>query len=318
MPPPLPATLPVVSIIIPTRNMWQLLSQCLESIYDTDWPSDKLEIIVVDNGSTEDSCIKGLIEASKLHKIIVIRDDGDFNFSRLNNDAIRVSRGELIVLLNNDTKAITKSWLKELAAYALAPGAGAVGPKLLYEDNTVQHAGVILGVQGAAAHCHRGVGANDGGYHELANITHEVLAVTGACLAVTKQAYNDVGGLNEEFRVAFNDIVLCMDLHARGYTNYYVAKPLFFHYESKSRGFDDTSSKAELARIECMRAWRLHKELLYNDPFYSPCLSLERDYTLSFAPRRQPAWRRYIQNLSVHIFILSCVHRQGHGVPVVI
>ena len=127
MPPPLPATLPVVSIIIPTRNMWQLLSQCLESIYDTDWPRDKLEIIVVDNGSTEDSCIKGLIEASKLHKIIVIRDDGDFNFSRLNNDAIRVSRGELIVLLNNDTKAITKSWLKELAAYALAPGAGAVG-----------------------------------------------------------------------------------------------------------------------------------------------------------------------------------------------
>ena len=139
--------------------------------------------------------------------------------------------------------------------------------------------------------------------------------MTGACLAVTKQAYNDVGGLNEEFRVAFNDIVLCMDLHARGYTNYYVAKPLFFHYESKSRGFDDTSSKAELARIECMRAWRLHKELLYNDPFYSPCLSLERDYTLSFAPRRQPAWRRYIQNRSVHIFILRVCTGRGTAFP---
>jgi GT2 family glycosyltransferase len=298
--------------------MWPLLEQCLESVYNTDWPDDKIEIIVVDNGSTEENCIEGLKDAHNSHKIIVIRDNGDFNFARLNNEAVRISRGELLVLLNNDTQAITKEWLKELAAYALLPGAGAVGPKLLYEDSTVQHAGVISGGKGGVEHCHRGIGANEGGYRDLANITHEVLAVTGACLAVSKRAYNEVGGLKELFKAGFNDIVFCMDLYKKGYTNYYVAEPLFYHYESKSRGFDDTVSKADLARIESMRAWNLHKDLLHNDPYYSPCLSLEKDYALSFAPRRHPAWRRYIENRPVHILILSSVHRQGRGVSLVI
>ena len=314
--PPLPSDLPIVSIIIPTRDQWDLLSQCLDSIYVTNWPREKLEIIVVDNGSTDPKCVAGLRAAAEAGKIVVQRDDGPFNFSRLNNNAVRSAKGELIVLLNNDTKAITVDWLQELAAYALLPNAGAVGPKLLYGDSTVQHAGVVVGIQGVAAHAHLGLQKDEGGYQNLANVTREVLAVTGACVAVRKSKYLEIGGLNESFQVAFGDIVLCLDLYALGYTNYYVHKALFYHYESKTRGYDDTDAKRELARREAIQAWRLHKPLLQEDPFYSPNLSLEETYQRSFAPRRRPLWKPH-NGHPLNVLMLSWAQKKGYGVPVV-
>ncbi len=314
--PPLPNELPSASIIILTRDRWDLVSQCLESIYVTDWPDEKLEIIVVDNGSTDPDCVAGLRAAAAAGKIVLHRDDGPFNFSRLNNNAVRRAKGELLVLLNNDTKAITTDWLRELAAYALQPNAGAVGPKLLYEDSTVQHGGVIAGVQALAAHAHLGLRKDEGGYQDLANITHEVLTLTGACLAVRKSKYLEVGGLNETFQVAFGDTVFCLDLYKRGYVNTYVHRALFYHFESRTRGYDDTEAKRELARQEAIQAWRLHKTLLREDPFYSPNLSLEETYQPAFAPRRR-AWWSLVEGRPLHVLVLSCVHKRGHGVPVV-
>lgn len=314
--PSLPNDLPIASIIILTRDRWDLLSQCLESIYVTDWPREKLEIIVVDNGSSDSECVAGLSAAAEAGKIVVQRDAGPFNFSRLNNNAVRNAKGELVILLNNDTKAISVDWLRELAAYALLPNAGAVGPKLLYGDSTVQHGGVVVGIQGLAAHAHLGLQKEEGGYQNLANVTREILAVTGACVAIRKSKYLEIGGMREDYQVAFGDIVLCLDLYAHGYTNYYVHKSLFYHYESRTRGFDDTDAKRQRARCEAIQAWRLHKSLLQEDPFYSPNLSLEETYQPSFAPRRRPWWTPD-DDRPLHVLMLSTAHKRGYGVPVV-
>jgi len=313
-PPALPAHLPLVSIIIPTRDHWPLLKQCLESIYATDWPADRLEILVVDNGSVDRDCLEGLREAAASGRIIVHRDDGPFNYSRLNNEAVQRSRGELLVLLNNDTTATTPGWLKVLAAYALLPGAGAVGPKLLYADGTVQHGGVLTALHGAAAHAHVGLPRDAGGYAGLATMTREVSAVTGACLCVTRSAFQAVGGLRETLRVSFNDAVLCLDLEARGYVNYFVHQPLFYHYESKTRGLDDTWPKRELALREAIQAILLHRRAAREDRYYSPNLSLDRPYGLSFVPRRRAWWRLPVSGRPRHVLMLSSVHAVGYGV----
>jgi GT2 family glycosyltransferase len=313
----LPDILPIASIIIPTRDRWDLLGPCLESLKYTDWPTEHLEIIVVDNGSTESLTMKMLAEAEKTNLIRVIRDDLQFNWSRLNNLAARESRGELLIFLNNDTEVMDNGWLKKLAAHALRPGTGAVGCKLLYPDRTVQHGGVIAGIQGVAGHAHLFVQANEGGYRNLAITTHEVSAVTGACLAVTRANFDAVSGFNENFRVAFNDIIFCFDLHMLGRRNVYVADSLFIHHESKSRGYDDTPEKHALNQTEARKAWSLHPQLMRNDPFYSPNLSLLKPYDLSFAPRRRAFWDdRSMRPLRV--MMLSVTHAIGHGVAVVV
>lgn len=315
--PLLPEILPTTSIIIPTRDAWDVLSICLDSLERTDWPRDRLEIIVVDNGSTDPATLEGLSSGEQTGRIRVLRDPGRFNYSRLNNMAVRAARGDLLVLLNNDTEILDPAWLRTLAAYALQPQAGAVGSKLLYPDRTVQHGGVVLGIQGVAGHAHLFLDADEGGYQSLATLTHEVAAVTGACLAVTRDAYEAVGGLDETFQVSFNDIVFCLDLIASGRTNVYVAAPLLMHHESKTRGLDDKPEKIRRARSEARRAWMRHADLLRDDPYYSPNLSLEIPYALAFAPRRRAAWRQ-ATGATLKIMMLSLTHAQGHGVAVVI
>ncbi|SIO25867.1 glycosyltransferase [Paraburkholderia phenazinium] len=315
--PSLPDPLPVASILIPTRDGWHLLGPCLESLRTTDWPAERLEVIVVDNGSTERETLDGMSRAEREGRIRVLRDPRPFNYARLNNDAARASRGDVLVLLNNDTEIIDPAWLRKLVAHAMQPGIGAVGPKLLYGDRTVQHAGVILGIQGVAAHAHLSLSANAGGYQGLANLTHEVSAVTGACLAVSRAAFEEVGGLREELRVAFNDVVFCLDLLARGRKNIYFAEPLVMHYESKTRGYDDKPEKVQLLRMEARLAWARHADLLRNDPYYSPNLSMEVPYGLSFAARRRPAWSGLVSR-PLRVMMLSSTHARGHGVAVVI
>ncbi len=223
-------------------------------------------------------------------RIRVIRDARQFNWSSLNNLAARESDGELLVFLNNDTKVDDPAWLKKLAVHALCPGVGAVGCKLLYPDRTVQHGGVIAGIQGIAGHAHLFLQSDEGGYCNLANITHEVSAVTGACLAVTRKNFELAGGFNENFRVAFNDFAFCLTLHKLGLRNVYVADPLLIHYESKSRGLDDTPEKLALQQAEARKALAIHSDLIRDDPYYSPNLSLWKPYEMAFAPRRRAAW----------------------------
>jgi GT2 family glycosyltransferase len=313
----LPNTLPIVSIVIPTRDRWDLLGPCLESLKCTDWPAERMEIIVVDNGSTEALTIKMLALAEKAKLIRVIRDEMQFNWSRLNNLAARESRGELLIFLNNDTEVIDREWIKKLAVHALRPGTGAVGCKLLYPDRTVQHGGVIAGIQGVAGHAHLFLQSNEGGYRNLANITHEVSAVTGACLAVTRAKFEEVGGFNENFRVAFNDIIFCFDLHKACKRNVYVADPLLIHHESKSRGYDDTPEKLAINLTEARKTWSLHPQLMHDDPFYSPNLSLVRPYELSFATRHRAYWDDRTKR-PLRVMMLSITHAIGHGVAVVV
>jgi len=315
--PPLPALLPFASILIPTRNGWDLLGPCLASLKKTDWPADRLEIIVVDNGSNDPQALAEMAAAESSGQIRLLRDPSPFNYSRLNNLAARAARGDLLVLLNNDTEIIDPAWLRKLAAYAMQPGAGAVGPKLLYPDRTVQHGGVALGIRGGGGHLHTYLGANEGGYHGLANMTREIAAVTGACLALTRSAFDEVGGLNETLHISYNDVVLCLDLHARGRRNIYIGEPLLIHHESKTRGKDDTPEKIRILRSEVGVAWNRHKALLKNDPFYSPNLSLETTHELAFAPRRRPAWRSSMVS-APKVMILSSIYAEGHGVAVVI
>ncbi len=288
--PPVPDPPPVVSIIIPTRDGWDLLGPCLESLGRTDWPVARREIIVVDNGSSDPSCLAGLARAEAAGSVRVLRDPRPFNFAALNNRAASQARGDLLVFLNNDTLALRPDWLGVLSAFAWLPGAGAVGPKLLYADGSVQHAGLVFGLNGRAVHVHVGIPSDAGGYQGPAKVSHEVSGVTGACLALRRAAFEAVGGFNEGFPVAYNDMVLCADLMRKGYRNLYVAEPLFLHLESRTRGNLDNPEKQRREADEAARARALHPDLFAADPHYSPNLSLDAPYVPAVPPRRRPPW----------------------------
>lgn len=287
-----PSCTPRVSILIPTRNRWDLLSACLDSIARSEWPATHLEVLVIDNGSQDPVTLAGLKQAQRDGRIRVLRDDRDFNYARLNNRAAHAATGELLILLNNDTEVRDRAWIRKLAAMALCPGIGAVGPKLLYADATVQHAGIVLGVRGLAVHVHAGISADAPGYHGLARTDHEVAAVTGACLAVRREVYHAAGGLDEHLPVTFNDVEFCLKLLRRGLRNVYLADALVIHHESKSRGMTLDRGRRELALAAARKVWCRHHQLMAADPCYSPCLSLEKAYEPAFVPRRMPAWRR--------------------------
>ncbi len=308
---------PLVSIIIPTRDHWPLLEICLESIYISDWPANCLEIIIVDNGSVEISTLNGLQLHAATHGIKICRDAGGFNFSRLINHGAKSATGDILILLNNDTEVLDRQWLRKLVCYASKTEIGAVGAKLLYPDRTIQHAGVVCGINGAVGHTHVGYPLQAEGYFGILQQNRECLAVTGACIAVRRSVFDRVGGFDEQFRVAFNDIVFCLDIYKTGLQNICLADALLIHHESKSRGLDDTPEKITEAQYEARLAWIRHADLLRNDPYYSPCLSLTAPYQLADLPRRRAVWTRRHERLT-KIMILSVTYARGHGVPVVI
>lgn len=309
---------PKVAIIIPTRNNWDVLEPCLESIKVTDWPKDALEIIVVDNGSDEEIACFELNKRAESCEVTLIRDDSDFNYSRLNNMAVKETDAEILVFLNNDTVVQDYTWLRKLVYYAIQPEIGAVGAKLLYPDSSVQHAGVIVGIHGGAGHGFVGIEQNSEGYNGLALCDREVSAVTGACLAVRREAFLSVGGFDDNLRVAYSDITLCSSLQETGMTNILVADALLTHHESKSRGYDVTISKQVLSRKEAIYARSQHNSQWSSDPYYSKNLSLESPYKIADLPRRHAVWKKTVQSTAPHILLLSSVHQRGYGVPVVI
>lgn len=266
---------PRVSVIVPTRNRVDLLRNCIDGLSHTDY-SD-LEIIVVDNGSDDPETLKFLESLDPIrHRIL--RDDGPFNFSRLNNAAVEVSTGELLCLMNNDIEITNSDWLKVMAQQALRPEVGAVGARLLYPDGRIQHAGVVLGICGGAAHAHRTLCPGDEGYFRRHALPQFVSAVTAACLVVRRESYLKVGGFDEKsFAVAFNDVDLCMRLNKIGLQSFYEPRASLIHHESVSRGLDrDPVGAARLARelAALQNRWLTNRPDIFWDPYHHPNLDM--------------------------------------------
>ena len=271
---PLPEPAPSVEIIIPTRNRVGLVRRCVESIRSlTDYPEYK--ITVVDNGSDDPETLQYLEKAD----LDILRDDGPFNFSRLNNVAAKASTAEILVLLNNDTEIIDAGWLRELVVHAVRPEIGAVGAKLVYPNSLVQHVGVFLGFQGAAGHLLRGKpeGYRHGG--DLTRMVRTCSAVTAACLAVRRESYLAVSGMDEDmFGVAYNDVDFCLKLSATGLRNIITPHAVVIHDESVSRKDDEqTADQKARANREIEALQERWGDVLRRDPYYNRNLSLEHE-----------------------------------------
>lgn len=279
----LPASPPLVTLVIPTRNGLALLRRCLESIEaKTDYPC--YDIIVVDNGSDEPASLAYLESLKGKANVEVLRDDGPFNFSRLNNLAVGRAKGALVGLLNNDLEVIDAGWLSEMVSQALRPDIGIVGARLWYPDDTIQHAGVIM-TGGVAGHVHKGLARGDRGYFGRAVLVQNFVAVTAACLVVRKDIYEEVGGLDEAFAVAFNDIDFCLRVAARGYRNLWTPYAQLYHHESASRGYEDTPEKVARFMREVERMRERWGNALFDDPAYNPNLDPEaKDFSLAWPP----------------------------------
>lgn len=273
---PVPSPRPLVSIVIPTHNQVGLLSQCINGLLErTDYAD--LEVVIVDNRSDDPETMAYLREVvSRDSRIKVIRDDGAFNFARINNDAVRQTRGEILCFMNNDIEVVHPEWLDEMVSQLVREEVGAVGARLLFPDGTVQHAGVITGIGGVAGHAFKGHPANSYGYFCRAILQQNLSAVTAACMLVKRDLFESVGGFDEkQLAVAFNDIDLCLKIHAAGKLIVYTPYAELLHHESVSRGYEDTPEK--LARFD--REYKAMQDRwgdrLVQDPYYNPNLLLK-------------------------------------------
>lgn len=281
---PLPQPVPKVSLIIPTRDRVALLQRCVESILAKTTYAD-FEIVVVDNQSREHAALRYLQRLTTRERVRVLRYDAPFNYSALNNWAARQCDGRLLGLINNDIEVITPDWLEEMAGLATRPDSGAVGAMLYYPDDTIQHAGMILGIQGVAGHAYVGKPRGCGGYRWRGRLVQNLSAVTGACLLVRRELYDAVGGLDETLPIEFNDVDFCLRLLQRGYRNVWTPFAELYHHESASRSVANADAqRARAAGIACMRErWG---ELLHDDPAYNPNLTLQgTDFGLAYPPR---------------------------------
>jgi glycosyltransferase involved in cell wall biosynthesis len=274
---PLPEHLPLISIVIPTRDRVDLLKKCIDSLHAiTSYRN--FEIIIVDNGSIDPKTVGYLLRLEHDKQAMVLRSPGEFNFSRLNNLALPHVRGDFILLLNNDIEIIEPEWLTEMVRVACRPDVGCVGAKLLYPDGRIQHGGLVTGIGGVAGHVLRGMARNDGHYFNWLNVTHDVSAVTAACLLVATHLYRELGGLNElQLAVAFNDVDFCLRVRELGRRNIYVASAVLTHHESVSRGLDSAAESVRRWRSEAEYMKKRWHHTLNCDPFYNPNLSLQSD-----------------------------------------
>lgn len=266
---------PLVSIIIPSKDHIDDLKKCIDSVQERSTYRN-LEFIIVENNSTEEETFEYYKQVQNQYdNVKVITWDKAFNYSAINNYGVTHSNGEYILLLNNDTEIINPESIEDMLAMCMRKEVGIVGSKLFYEDDTVQHAGVILGFGGVAGHAGVGISKDDPGYFARAFLNCDFSAVTAACLMISREIYDEVGGLEEAYAVAFNDIDFCMKVREKGYLIVYDAFSQWYHYESKSRGLDDTAEKMERFRDEVNRfEKRWKKELEAGDPYYNKNLSL--------------------------------------------
>ncbi len=280
---------PKISIIISNKDHKDDLDRCITSILEKS-TYDNYEVIIVENNS-ETAEIWEYYEKLKEDERIKIVDaneskatKGSFNYSAVNNLGVKKASGDYILLLNNDTQVITVNWMEELLMYAQREDVGAVGAKLYYENKTIQHAGVVLalGAHRTAGHSHYGQHRENLGYMGRLCYAQDVSAVTGACLMVSRELYDKVGGLDESFAISLNDVDFCLKLRQLGYLNVFTPFAELYHFESISRGLDDKGEKAKRYEEESARFRGKWKEVLQKgDPYYNPNFSLDRsDFSL--------------------------------------
>lgn len=282
----IPEPIPKVSIIIPTKNNKELLEHCVNSIISRT-KYENYELIIVDNQSDDVSALEYIKTIKENDVVKILKYDSPFNYSAINNFAVNKAEGEVLLFLNNDTEVINDDWLTEMVSLAIRPETGAVGAKMFYPDGAIQHAGVILGVGGVANHAYLNAPGDTVGQMGRAQITQNLSAVTGACLAVERRKFLEVGGFNEiDLKIAFNDIDFCLKLLKAEYKNVWTPHARLYHHESASRGKEDIPEKQARFDSEVKYMLRNWRELLENDPAYNLNLTLDRpDFSLAFPPR---------------------------------
>ena len=270
---------PLITIVIPNKDHAADLKRCVTSILEKSTYTN-YEIIIVENNSTEKATFDLYEDLKEMSdKIKVVTFEGEFNYSAVNNFGVSFAKGEYILLLNNDTEVITLNWLEEMLMYAQREDVGAVGAKLYYADRTIQHAGVVigLGAHRTAGHTHYKMPKENLGYMGRLCYTQDVTAVTGACLLVKKSLWNEVGGLDTDFKISLNDVDFCLKLREKGYLNVFTPFAELYHYESISRGLDDKGEKAERYNKESEFFRTKWKDVLEKgDPYYNANFSLDR------------------------------------------
>lgn len=269
---------PLVSIIIPNKDSIQDLNKCISSVLKSTY--NNYEIIIVENNSENKETFDfyNKLEENNKNVHVVKYEKKGFNFSEINNFGRKFAKGEYILLLNNDVEVISENWIEEMLGICQQKNVGIVGAKLLYPDNSVQHAGVIIGIGGVAGHIHKNIKDSDPGYFSRAVIVNNFSAVTAACLLVKTNVFDEVGGLDETLEVAFNDVDFCMKVREKGYLVVYTPFAKLYHFESKSRGNEDTKEKKnrfsnEIARFK--EKWQ--EELEQGDPYFNKNFRLD-DY----------------------------------------
>lgn len=265
----------LVSIIIPTKDKQKYLEQCIDSIVNVS-EYRNFEIILIDNNSSEKGFFK-LIEKYKNQKnfnFIYVRDENAFNFSRLMNIGRKYANGEYILLLNNDTQVISPDWMNAMIEHAQRPEIGVVGCKLLFDNDTVQHAGVVIGLGGVASHAFLGDYVDEPGYFHYKKLLNNYSALTAACILMRTTVYDEVNGFNEEFVVEYNDVDFCLKVLEKGYRNLYVPHVSLYHYESISRGHPHATSEGYKRHVKEVNLFR-KKWMKYvdHDPCYNPNLT---------------------------------------------
>ncbi|BCW90501.1 hypothetical protein sos41_36710 [Alphaproteobacteria bacterium SO-S41] len=265
--------LPSVDVVVPTRDRPDMLMRCMESLLKkTNYP--RLNVIVADNDTVDPVARRYLDSIAADPRVSVVPVPGAFNFAAICNTAAARGKSELLVFLNNDVEAIDPGWLEKLADTAMQPGNGAVGAKLFYPAGGIQHAGIVLGLHGAAGHFYRGAKRGETGYRRALAMPHRVAAVTGACLAVRRSLFAEVGGFDEaSFAVEFNDIDLCLRLDALGHATVWRPDVELVHFESATRGRPSLASGQRHAdqRQRFLKRWR---DAIANDPYFHPAFSL--------------------------------------------
>jgi glycosyltransferase involved in cell wall biosynthesis len=282
-----PEPAPLVSAIIPTKDQIDLLRQSVEGVLEkTSYKN--IQLIIVDNNSSDPATLEYLKELRRDPRVVVVVDQSPFNFSALNNRAVRAAaKGTILAFLNNDLEVIQPGWLTEMVSQCCRPGVGAVGARLLFPNGLLQHGGIILGIGGVAGHNHKGRPRHDPGYFNRIILPQNLSAVTAACLVMPRAVFDEIGGFDaERLSVAFNDVDLCLRVRQKGYRVVYTPYAELYHHESVSRGYETTPEKFARfeAEIGAMKGkWGRTLEM---DPYYNPNLTLlAEDFALAFPPR---------------------------------
>ncbi|WP_250125049.1 glycosyltransferase family 2 protein [Chroococcidiopsis sp. CCMEE 29] len=268
----------LVSIIIPTKDLGETLDQCLESIFTKSiYPN--YEVVVIDNGSTEEYTAQVINKwnTKEPNRFKCYQFDVPFNFSKINNYAVSQTKGEYLLFLNNDIEVISSDWIDAMVEQAQRSSIGAVGALLLYPDDTIQHAGIVLGIGGVASHSHKHLPSKLAGYAGQVISINNYSAITAACLMCRREVYDRVQGFEEELAVAYNDVDFCLKLVQQGYRNIYLPHVVLYHHESKSRGSEDTPEKQARLAKEAEYMQKKWNKILKNDSCYNPHLTKKGD-----------------------------------------